>query len=250
MTSRGLLTTLIWNVLIMGCFAQDRVENTIGMSFRFIPAGEGVLGSLKNNQLAFADESPQRRNVVTRGFYMGITEVTQHQWIQIMPTRPWNRLGLGFAKNAPDLPATFISWDDATRFCKMLSKKEGRKYRLPSESEWEYACRANTQTPFFFGSDPKMLSSYAWHDDGRTKGPQPVGLKRPNPWGLKDTYGNVWEWCRDPYYKNKKEAIAQFRVLRGGAWALFPECCRSAARRADTHDAKAKVYGFRVLLEK
>ena len=143
-----------------------------------------------------------------------------------MGTEPW------WGKEGPNYPATYVSWNDAVAYCKKLSEKEGKTYRLPTEAEWEYACRAGTKTAWSFGNDEKVLGDYAWYeenaDDIGEEYAHQVGLKKPNAFGLYDTHGNVFEWCHDyyeeDYYQQSPTNDPQgpesgsFRVLRGGSW--------------------------------
>jgi formylglycine-generating enzyme required for sulfatase activity len=196
----------------------DKFTNSIGMKFVLIPAGEFTMGSPENEQGRDSNE-PQHKVKITKPFYMQTTEVTQAQWKAVMGNNPSYFKG-------NDLPVETVSWDDAQEFIKKLSAKEGVKYRLPTEAEWEYACRAGSTTKFYFGEDESKLDEYAWYhnnSDGKT---HPVGQKKPNAWGLYDMHGNVWEWCQDwygaDYYKNSPAedpqgpASAESRVLRGG----------------------------------
>ncbi len=128
-----------------------------------------------------------------------------------------------------DDPVVEVTWNDAGKFCEWLSKKEGKPCELPTEAEWEYACRAGTTTAFSFGDDPKALGDYAWYANNSGNHTHPVGVKAPNPWGLYDMHGDVWQWCADNYDKDyyakspikdpKDTNSGQSRVLRGGSWA-------------------------------
>jgi len=180
-------------------------------------------------------EGEGRREVtISKPFYLGATEVTQAQYQAVMGANP-SRV------KDPAAPVENVSWNDAAEFCKKLSERTRQTVRLPTEAEWEYACRAGTQTAFSFGDDPSALGDYAWHlgnSDGRS---HPVGQKKPNAWGLYDMHGNVWEWCADWYGEYPKDAATDpsgpasgaARVLRGGSW-LFgdPACFRCAYRYA------------------
>ena len=149
-----------------------------------------------------------------------------------------------------------VSWNDAVRFCQWLSKKEDRTYELPTEAEWEYACRAGTTTAFSFGDDPKALGDYAWYDGNSGSHTHPVGEKKPNPWGLYDMHGNVWQWCADRYgpyqegsIKDPKGAdVGESRVFRGGSWGSQLRLCRSADRDGGNPDHRYGDGGFRIVL--
>ena len=144
---------------------------------------------------------------LTRGFWLGGNEVTQAQWRTLMQTTPWH--GNKYVKEGDAYPATYVSWSDAMKFCELLSQNEwesgrlqsGWQYALPTEAEWEYACRAGTTTAFSFGDDAAQLGDYTWFQPNTTaageKYAHEVGKKKPNPWGFADMLGNVWEWCRD-----------------------------------------------------
>ena len=173
---------------------------------------------------------------------MQTTEVTQGQWTAVMGTEPWT--GNSTVKAGPNYAATYVSWDDAVAYCKKLSEKEGKTYRLPTEAEWEYACRAGTQTTWSFGNDETTLWQYAWNrknawDVGERYAHQ-VGLKKPNAFGLYDMHGNVYEWCHDyheeVYYQQSpaKDPTGPKRgdrhVIRGGSWDDYARLARSACR--------------------
>jgi formylglycine-generating enzyme required for sulfatase activity len=190
-----------------------------------------------------------------------VHQVTQEQWRQVLGTTPWK--GESFTIEGSDVAASYVSWDDAVKFCERLSQKEGRRYRLPSEAEWEYTCRAGTTTAYSFGDDEQQLGAYAWFDGNAwSKGEKyahRVGQKRPNAFGLYDVHGNVWEWCADWYdagYYAKAPASdppghpsGSFRVLRGGSWNDVPVNLRSSYRLYYTPDDRLSSTGCRVVLE-
>ena len=148
---------------------------------------------------------------LTQGYWLGRYEVTQSEWKEVMQTEPWK--GKDSMKEGADYPATFVSWNDATDFCGKFTEQErdagrlanGWEYTLPTERQWERACRAQTETKYSFGNDESKLGDYAWFDDNTGNDGEDyahqVGQKKPNPWGLCDMHGNVWEWCHDVYAK-------------------------------------------------
>jgi formylglycine-generating enzyme required for sulfatase activity len=158
-------------------------------------------------------------------------------------------------------PVEQVSWDDATEFCKRLSAKEGKTYRLPTEAEWEYACRAGTTTRYSFGDDPASLGEYAWYGANSDVRTHSVGEKKPNAWGLYDMHGNMWEWCADSwamgYYavsptddppgpETAARRVFRGRVFRGGCWGSGAAGCRSAYRGRDEPQHRRRSLGFRV----
>ena len=226
-----------------------------------IPAGDFTMGSPAGEKDHKDNEEPVAVTL-TKPFGLGKTEVTQGQWQQVMGTEPWK--SEGGAQADKDCPATYVSWDDAVEFCDLLTdleRKAGkistkRSYRLPTEAEWEYACRAGTTTVFSFG-DGSKLDEYAWFDGNASNAGEQyvhkVGLKKPNPWGLHDMHGNVWEWCSD-WYGEKLSGGADpigheggsDRVGRGGCWWGNPVVCRSAIRDYSVPSARNGRLGFRV----
>ncbi len=161
----------------------------------------------------------------------------------------------GFLQTARH-PVVGVNWDDAVAYCKWLSKATGKDYRLASEAEWEYACRARTQTAYSFGNEAKMLDDYAWHWGNSGKRTHPVGEKKANDFGLYDMHGNVWEWCADSWHENYRGAPedgsvwqggdASLRVLRGGSWYDIPRDLRAAYRNGYTTDYRYDNLGFRL----
>ncbi|MCS5583799.1 MAG: formylglycine-generating enzyme family protein [Pseudomonadales bacterium] len=237
------------------------ITNTIGMSLKEIPAGTFMMGSPETEKDRDGDE-PQHKVTITKPFYMQTTEVTQGQWKAVMGTEPWK--GKEYAKEGPDYAASFVSWDAAVAYCKKLSEAEGKTYRLPTEAEWEYACRAGTQTTWSFGNDEKELGDYAWYDENvRDIGEEyahQVRLKKPSAFGLYDIHGNVFEWCYDyygeDYYKQSPEkdppgpASGSFRVVRGGSWWRGDTpLTRSASRDKSTAGDSNFSSGFRLVRE-
>jgi len=218
--------------------------NSIGMEFKLIPAGTFIMG-----------EGDQAHEVtLTKPFKIGVHEVTQAQYEQVMGVNPSHFKG---ANN----PVEKVSWDDAVEFCRKLSelpaeKEAGNVYRLPTEAEWEYACRAGTTTKYSFGDDDSELVDYAWHSENSDKEPHPVGSKLPNAWGLHDMHGNVWEWCQDWYVDYPSGSVTDpsgatsgsARVFRGGSWGYTAEGCRPANRHRVIPSHRGDGLGFRVSL--
>jgi len=222
--------------------AGDPITNTIGMTLNKIPAGTFMMGSPDTEKDRESNET-QHEVTISKAFYMQTTEVTQGQWTAVMGTEPWK--DSSYVKEGPDYPASYVSWDDAVAFCKKLSEKESVTYRLPTEAEWEYACRAETKTTWSFGDDEASLGDYAWHDknvyDIGAKYAHQVELKKPNAFGLYDMHGNVSEWCHDyfeeDYYQQSPtddpqgpESRGDRRVCRGGTWSDDTRSTRSAFR--------------------
>ena len=189
--------------------------------------------------------------------------VTQGQWKAVMGTEPRKGQSQSFVKKGANYPAVYVSWNDAVAYCKKLSEKEGKTYRLPTEAEWEYACRAGTETRWSFGDDEKELGDYAWYRENAwdidERYSHQVGLKNPNAFGLYDMHGNVHEWCYDyhgkDYYKESPEkdppgpASGSFHVLRGGSWFLNSHVSRSAFREWFGADGSDYGLGFRLVRE-
>ncbi len=244
--------------------------NSVGMRLVLIPPGEFRMGSAEEQGSANAasDERPTHRVRITRPFWLGASEVTQAAFLRVMGSNPSRfRLethddGVTLQPEADRRPVESVSWLLALEFCRRLSalpgeQAAGRCYRLPREAEWEYACRAGTATPWSCGAET-VLAAHAWfgHPDGK---PAPVGQQKPNPWGLYDMHGNVFEWCADwfapDYYRQSPAddptgpASGLERVIRGGSWwNKSAQYCRSAARVGATLEG-SEMIGFRVLGE-
>jgi sulfatase modifying factor 1 len=231
-------------------------KNSIGMELVLIPPGKFTMGNPASETDRWAG---QVHVTLTKPFYLGKTEVTQGQWRIVMGTTPWARKES--VREADDCAATYVSWDDAMEFCKKLSGSEKEVYRLPTEAEWEYACRGETTTQFSFVGDNNSLSDHAWwgglYGEGNVKGEHyahEVGRKRANPFGLYDMHGNVLEWCEDVYGNSLSggtdplvSAEGWFRVSRGGSWYSRAANCRSSFR-GDSRGRSRQTFdqGFRV----
>ena len=239
------------------------VTNSIGMKLVYIPAGSFAMGSSNSSyqrDRRFSNEYPQHQVHISKGFWMGQTEVTQGQYEFVMKAQPWS--GEKSVQEDANNPAVYVSWNDAVEFCRKLSQQEGRTYRLPTEAEWEYACRAGTTTRFSFGDSYSSLGDYAWYRSNTYSVGQayahPVRQKKPNPWGLYDMHGNVSEWCSDhygeEYYSNSPSVdpngprSGTRRSLRGGYWGETWLYLRSSDRRWSVPERRWRSYGFRVVL--
>jgi len=231
----------------------------VSMELVLIPAGEFTMGSPTTEDGREDDESPERPVTLSEPFYMGVHEVTQEQYEAVIGKNPAHFKG---AKR----PVEKVSWSDAMEFCRKLSATTGMMVGLPTEAEWEYACRAGTTTPFHTGrtisTDQANYDGDHTYGDGK-KGEDrgktlAVGSFRPNGWGLYDMHGNVWEWCSDWYGDSYAHALDQdptgpesgtLRVLRGGGWGHNPQNCRSASRHWYAPGFRSLNYGFRVAVD-
>lgn len=230
--------------------------NSIGMKFILVPAGSFMMGS-PLDEPGRGNNERQHMVTLTKGFYMGVTEVTRGQWRQIMGNNPSH-----FQDCGADCPVEFVSWNDCQEFVQSLNQREGgNKYRLPTEAEWEYACRAGSITAFANGSiaetgcghDPN-LDVMGWYCGNSRKKPHPVAQRKPNAFGLYDMHGNIWEWCQDWYGPYPSGHVGDptgpssgsGRVLRGGGWHEDVEGCRSALRLGRSPTSRAGTLGFRL----
>jgi formylglycine-generating enzyme required for sulfatase activity len=240
-----------------------------GLEMVAIPSGRFVMGSPTTEHERYDDEGPQHE-VMVSPFFMGKYPITQAQWRSIANT-PAVEQELDPDPSdfkGDDLPVESVLWEQVQEFCVRLSRETGRSYRLPTEAEWEYACRAGNTTPFHFGetitgklanynSDVIYLKEDKVKQRGQTS---PVGIFPPNSFGLYDMHGNVWEWCQDTWHDNYNEAPNDgstwtsnednsICVLRGGSWYRYPRVCRSAVRFYNDPDYRINNVGFRVVCE-
>jgi formylglycine-generating enzyme required for sulfatase activity len=211
----------------------ETVTNSIGMRFVYIPPCTFVMGSPSDEKERYHDEA-QHLVILTTGFHIQTTPVTQKQWMQVMEDNPSY-----FKGSEEDCPVENVSWYDCQEFIRKLNQKEGTdKYRFPSESEWECVCRAGSKSRFCFGDEESVLEEYAWYYANSDLKSHPAGYKKPNAWGLYDMHGNVWEWCQDWYGDYPSDAVSDpsgpsegsHKVVRGGAWYFYAGSCRSACR--------------------
>lgn len=259
----GFYLALALSTLQCSLSAQDtqkEITNSIGMKLILIPRGEFVMGSPVHEPYRGDDEIVHRVDL-SKEFYLGVTEVTQAQYQSVMGTNPSYFKGALITGESSLHPVEQVSWSDTVQFCKKLSelpseKSAGRVYRLPTEAEWEYACRAGSKTIFSFGDDSKISGDYLFYRGNSNGHTYPVGMKKPNGWGLYDMYGNVCEWCSDSYDNYPRVAVTDpknssdglLRVSRGGCVNDGIADCRSAARGRFAASFRSSGCGFRVAL--
>jgi eukaryotic-like serine/threonine-protein kinase len=274
---RGLLACLsLFGVLIGGCAKHEKssqigdsaatktpasiktIQTKTGVEMVLLPAGEFMMGDANGED----DEKPPHR-VELSAFYMDTCEVPQQSFQAIMGRNPSKSAG-------PDKPVEQVRWSDAAQYCNMRSAREGLKpcydlktlacdftadgYRLPTEAEWEYACRAGTTARWSFGDDPGELAKYGWFKANAGKTTHPVKQKLPNAWSLYDMNGNVAEWCNDFYAESyetggpakdpRGPAAGKTRVLRGGSWGTDEESCRASARHNEPPGFADVCFGY------
>lgn len=244
---------------------ENKTTNHIGMEFILVQPGNFIMGSPKTEPFRDTDER-QHKVTIKKPFYLQTTEVTVKQWRAVMGKKMFGR-----KKGGQNSPVTRVSFYDCNKFIKKLNKQNKGRYRLPSEAEWEYACRAGTTTAYFWGNDidcaKAMYSNnkksapecILFYESMRLKSNQPAPVKsfNPNPWGFYDMHGNVWEWCQDEYrlYKNTSSDKGydtikrETRVRRGGSWYKYSKSLRSANRTYAHPGAKFQTTGFRLVLE-
>jgi formylglycine-generating enzyme required for sulfatase activity len=219
--------------------------NALGIKFVRIEPGEFDMGS-PTSEGDRQDNETLHHVKITAPFLMAATAVTQAQWRAVMGTNPSQFHG-------DDRPVEMVSWDDAVAFCQKLSAKEGKHYRLPTEAQWEYACRAGTQTAY---AGTGKLEEMGWYQGNSDKQSHPVARKKPNAWGLYDMHGNIWQWCSDgdgPYAGDavdpKGADNKSSRVIRGGSWDNSAKRCRAAFRLSSAPDIRSHNVGFRLCLD-
>lgn len=221
---------------------------SVTMKLVLIPAGTFTMGSPDDEEGRYVGEGPQRQVTISQPFYMGVTEVTEGQYQAVMVS--------DFNFKGSNNPQERVSWNEAREFCQRLSQRTGKTVRLPTEAQWEYACRAGTQTRFGFEDSDGSLGDYAWFGDNSDSRTHPVGQKQPNAWGLYDMHGNMLEWCSDWYasYANASNqdppgpGSGTDRVQRGGDWFADPRYCRAAHRSRGAPYLGGEFWGFRVVV--
>ena len=261
MTRRFYLSLVVALASAFPIHAQPRKDppknfaNSIGMKFVWIPPGTFTMGSPLDEKVRQANE-PQHKVTLTKGFYLGVYTVTQEEWQAVMGNNPSR------CKGEKNLPVERVSWEDCQEFCKKLREKDNKQYRLPTEAEWEFACRAGTTTPFYFGETTSTNQANYWGDFTYGNGKvgvfrsqtTPVGSFPANAWGLYDMHGNVWQWCEDWHGDYPQKDVVdprgpengESRVLRGGSWRISPSSCRSAYRYGNVPGYRSSVVGVRV----
>jgi formylglycine-generating enzyme required for sulfatase activity len=263
------LSVFLSTLLMIGMILLDRqvfaqspkeIINSIEIKLVLIPNGTFMMGSPVEEEGRY-DNEVQHKVTISRDYYLGVTEVTQGQYEKVMGTNPSKfQKQVILNKDSSMYPVEKVSWEDAVSFCKRLSelpdeKTAGRVYRLPTEAEWEYACRAESETAFHFGGSSKLSDDFAWFGNSN-KQTHPVGQKKPNAWGLYDMHGNVFEWCGDWFNEYPKGAVSDptgpkegvLRVNRGGSWEFGAASGRSATRFFTAPFGRGDWIGFRVAL--
>jgi formylglycine-generating enzyme required for sulfatase activity len=227
------------------------------MEFVRIHPGSFLMGSGEAEFGRAADEGPLRKVRISRSFFLGRFEVTQAQWKAVMG---YNPSVFRLQPNADQLPADMISWNDAMAFVTKINQMGIGRFRLPTEAEWEYACRAGTTTAYYWGDNGSQptLSKYAWGYSRAEGKSHPVGTLLPNAWGLYDMTGNVWEWCRDWFQRYdpsdtldpRGPETGERKIYRGGSWYNEPEALRSANRHGHAPKGNGGLNaGFRLVME-
>lgn len=227
---------------------NNPARNSIGMEFVKVPSGSFTRGDNKG----FADEQPAHLVTISKDFWMGKTEVTQGQWKAVMGNNPSH-----FKSCGDNCPVESVSWGDVQRFIARLNAKGEGKYRLPTEAEWEYACRAGSTAKYSFGDDISYLDEYAWYSANSGGKTQPVATKQPNKWGLYDMHGNVWEWCEDLFGNYPKGSVTDpkgtssrpYRINRGGGWFFKAPHLRAGVRFNASPAFRGSGLGFRLIRE-
>ncbi len=258
--SKGIFLMLLVFADQLQAQSPKEITNSIGVKLVLIPKGTFMMGSPESEQGRNENET-QHEVTISKDYYLGVYEVTQAQYEKVMGKNPSHFQGAKVGNENADLPVEMVSWDEAVKFCKKLSdlpeeKKAGREYRLPTEAEWEYACRAGSKTAYSFDDEEGLLPEYGWFNRNSSRRTHTVGLLEPNAWGLYDMHGNVWEWCSDRHGEYPKGAVSDptgpkegsFRVYRGGSWFIDAADCQSAYRNGGDPSLRFRYVGFRLAL--
>lgn len=229
------------------------LPGNVPVEFVLIQPGTFIMGSPSDEVGRHPDEGPIHKVTITKPFYFGKYEVTQQQWETLMEENP------SLFKGNPNHPVERITWNEAQAFIAKINNLGIGTFRLPTEAEWEHACRAGTQTRYWWGDDPAYQEVYqtSWFNPITHAQTRTVGGKKPNPNGLYDITGNVWEWCQDwkaPYTEEdqvdpKGPADGKLKVFRGSSWYDEPDMHRSANRHGHAPDERYSTIGFRLVLE-
>ena len=245
--------------LVLSAAAETvMLPGEVPLEMEWIPGGTFTMGSPDTEPYRGASEGPQHQ-VTLDGFWMGRYQVTKRQWTAVKGTSPW--LGQKHEIDDPESPAVYVSWNDTQDFIAAVNVLTDQAYRLPSEAEWEYACRAGTTTQYFWGNDPTYtdIADYAWYAANclTEQYAHLVGQKLPNAWGLYDMSGNAYEWCQDWVHETYAGAptdgsawvlpVGTNRMVRGGAWGIIPTECRSASRASSEPGNASYGIGLRVV---
>ena len=247
------VAALLACVILAGCPNRPAGEietimlpGDVPLEMVWMPSGSFLMGSPNTEQGRDPNEGPQHTVKFASGFWMGKYELTKRQWFAVMGTTPWKLKP--FVQTYPECPAEYVSWNDARDFVSAINVLTGKTFRLPTEAEWEYACRAGTTTRFYWGDDPTYVSidDYAWWDANANSAGQQyahvVGQKLPNAWGLHDMSGNVWDLCEDDWHGSNYTGAptggqawvdaprGPNRMARGGCWIIKGNDARSATR--------------------
>lgn len=241
----------------------DLPEEAKQLEMVLIPAGDFLMGTKEDERELFSEssrsswstsnkvieEKPQRRRVIENRFYIGKYEITQAQWNAVMNDNP------SMGERNSNFPVENITWNQCQKFIDAINRLDLGKFRLPTEAEWEYACRAGTTTRYYWGDDPdqKTMGDYCWYDSNSDlSGPKEIGFKLPNAWGLYDMAGNVEEWCMDGFTpgseKSQNDPSAPYRILRGGGWRFQGWFCRSSYRSYGLPDLRHSALGLRIVM--
>jgi formylglycine-generating enzyme required for sulfatase activity len=260
---KGVIAVSLWlgvGASISSAQPPKEITNSIGMKLVLIPKGTFMMGSPESEQGRKQDET-KHEVTISKDYYLGVYEVTQAQYEKVIGKNPSRFQGAIVGNENADLPVDNVSWDDAVEFCKKLSelpeeKKAGRVYRLPTEAQWEYACRAGSKTAYSFDDEEGLLPEHGWFNRNSSNRTHTVGLLEPNAWGLYDMHGNVWECCSDWYEEYPKGAVSDptgpkegsLRVFRGGSWDVVAADCQSAFRCRLDPSIRLDSVGFRLAL--